>query len=509
MDFVYPQLNLDGKQVRFLAIDAGSDSETIKCSLEVGDLVKDGHVALSYTWGNDEPSHEIVINGKSFYIRDNLHQFLRQRRRQSNLKVRLWIDAVCIDQANVHERNHQVRQMLHIYRLAKYVLSWLGSDHSKLATFMDFARTCSMSSLIDPRIIARQNEIGESLLAFCNNSYWTRLWIIPEILVARHVRICCGRKQLQSWKVLHSGIGFWPAWKSEPSANLQRLKKEIEKSTLHSLFQQRQSLWGETRFVPLAALLDAYGKNHCADIRDKVFALLPLSGTSDMAALNYSYSKDELFQHMVRRDRIEKHATGAGIVNFIISLMKALDISATHEVYRDSLTPDRLCEYLQLAMTSLEDLQQAETVRTIIASYRALGMESYAADELENYKETLRHFELLARCRLETDSPQVFSTMAVRLFRALRLQHRDVAPDIQYESMWTVIRDMMKVIAENHRAIALDKWLQIIDAMMTECLTGAAQKLARCRYEERQAFKVKLVVDSLRKSQSTSSSAQG
>lgn len=47
----------------------------------------------------------------------------------------LWVDAACIDQTDVQERNHQVGQMQNIYADAEEVVVWLGpaSSDSSLA----------------------------------------------------------------------------------------------------------------------------------------------------------------------------------------------------------------------------------------------------------------------------------------------------------------------------------------------------------------------------------------
>ena len=42
-----------------------------------------------------------------------------------------WIDAICIQQSDVSERNHQVRMMGLIYKRAAFVLAWLGMDCEK------------------------------------------------------------------------------------------------------------------------------------------------------------------------------------------------------------------------------------------------------------------------------------------------------------------------------------------------------------------------------------------
>jgi hypothetical protein len=38
-----------------------------------------------------------------------------------------WIDALCIDQCSILERNHQVAQMCSIYTKAQEVIAWLGN----------------------------------------------------------------------------------------------------------------------------------------------------------------------------------------------------------------------------------------------------------------------------------------------------------------------------------------------------------------------------------------------
>jgi hypothetical protein len=40
----------------------------------------------------------------------------------------IWVDALCIDQENLKERNFQVQQMGSIYRNAAFVFAWLGEE---------------------------------------------------------------------------------------------------------------------------------------------------------------------------------------------------------------------------------------------------------------------------------------------------------------------------------------------------------------------------------------------
>ena len=57
-------------------------------------------------------------------------------RRLRNKKKRrvLWIDAICIDQSSMDERNQQVELMGDVYSKARRVILWLGEE----STFSDF-----------------------------------------------------------------------------------------------------------------------------------------------------------------------------------------------------------------------------------------------------------------------------------------------------------------------------------------------------------------------------------
>lgn len=59
------------------------------------------------------------------------HAVSEQEQDNSTLGSMFWIDALCIDQENLAERNHQVTQMGKIYASAYRVVSWLGWwDHT-------------------------------------------------------------------------------------------------------------------------------------------------------------------------------------------------------------------------------------------------------------------------------------------------------------------------------------------------------------------------------------------
>ena len=102
-------------------------AEPIHLALRVASLPsKPQYEALSYTWGASAQEQIAIVNRKyRLAITDNLFNALRRLRRRSSTLI-LWVDRVCINQADVAERSQQVALMPQIYREAVRVNVWLG-----------------------------------------------------------------------------------------------------------------------------------------------------------------------------------------------------------------------------------------------------------------------------------------------------------------------------------------------------------------------------------------------
>ena len=98
-------------------------------SLELKVVISGPHhayTAVSYLWGDSSPTHLILVDGKQFKVRANLWRFLRHVAGRCDRDY--WVDAICINQNDISERNEQVIRMGEIYSWATKVLLWLGSD---------------------------------------------------------------------------------------------------------------------------------------------------------------------------------------------------------------------------------------------------------------------------------------------------------------------------------------------------------------------------------------------
>jgi hypothetical protein len=85
------------------------------------------YYALSYVWGDPGRTLDILINGISRPVTKNLESGLRHMRSESQ-NINLWVDAVCIDNSNIQERNEQVSNMDEIFASAARVIIGLGMN---------------------------------------------------------------------------------------------------------------------------------------------------------------------------------------------------------------------------------------------------------------------------------------------------------------------------------------------------------------------------------------------
>jgi hypothetical protein len=118
---LYETLVKSSRQLRLLILHPCKDpGEGIRCDLIKASLNSDPrYEALSYTWGKPINEATIIVNAITLPVRKNLWDALYHLR---GAEARtLWIDAVCINQNNILERNDQVQMMRHIYEKAQRV----------------------------------------------------------------------------------------------------------------------------------------------------------------------------------------------------------------------------------------------------------------------------------------------------------------------------------------------------------------------------------------------------
>ncbi|KAK1830426.1 heterokaryon incompatibility protein-domain-containing protein [Podospora conica] len=253
----------DTHSIRLLHI-RHEESEPHKLSLSLREVDLDTNpefCALSYTWKSPvytvtaetaEAQFDVHCDGKTTTISENLFHFLQtvrsivQRPRflsnqaaakssKPNLdhllsSLPIWIDALCIDQTNPSERQHQVLLMHKIYSRAKHVVVWLSSSEldprgSVIWVHNTFIPAVARLMAADPHFVATRlaadplcesravverlggpicSHWAGSWLGFANfldrHRWFDRGWVVQEVALGRpgNISLLCGATEL-SW----------------------------------------------------------------------------------------------------------------------------------------------------------------------------------------------------------------------------------------------------------------------------------------------------------------------
>lgn len=129
------ELDFDVKQVLGRINTKPITGSMIKCRLPVPTLSRPQRLlrvaqlpvyeALSYVWGEPERTRSIIVDSQRLDITQNLYDALKDILREGDV-VRIWADAICINQDDLPERSAQILLMRQIYFSATYVNIWLG-----------------------------------------------------------------------------------------------------------------------------------------------------------------------------------------------------------------------------------------------------------------------------------------------------------------------------------------------------------------------------------------------
>ncbi|KAF2436947.1 HET-domain-containing protein [Tothia fuscella] len=227
--FMYKPLDPLNSEIRLLEFNSNGSYNLITASLHSALP----YSALSYVWGDASITESIVLDGVSFPVTTNLAAALQHARShwvahyptRNPTDFKLWVDAICINQKDIPERNKQVQRMADIYSSADLVIAWLGQSTPEIILAFElfeiiWKETCDLSddsfaSLEWLKKFPRlwEDDLHESARTPFKNSqwnaandlfaipYWGRVWIVQEMAVARSVLLCAGGLSLMYDKI--------------------------------------------------------------------------------------------------------------------------------------------------------------------------------------------------------------------------------------------------------------------------------------------------------------------
>jgi hypothetical protein len=187
------------RHIRLLILHAGSGDTPLSASLRLVEWAasqRPNYEALSYMWGPAEPKATLSIEGQVFLLRPNIHAFLKRLRHSREART-LWLDAVCIDQNNLTERNEQVSHMGEVYRSCSRCLLWLGNDIPRAGEVLAIFRARSFDrqgwSDLDSIVkLLYDKNLSEPFRALLGHEYWRRVWMLQETTLPANVVVHAG-----------------------------------------------------------------------------------------------------------------------------------------------------------------------------------------------------------------------------------------------------------------------------------------------------------------------------
>ncbi|MCJ1247370.1 hypothetical protein MMC30_004584 [Trapelia coarctata] len=296
--------------IRLLRISCTS-SQIIQASVKIINLDDSAqYKCLSYTWDGGKfdnvgekwstPNITVLLDGQPVLIRQNLHDAL-DHLRLLDVYGPIWIDAICINQADIAERNSQVAQMSRIYENAQEVIVWLGKEEAysasaiksmqRLKFTMDDMFTDSQSSpsttlppwerdFIECRFSDKEL-VG--MIDFCVSYRWfSRIWTVQELILARKLMFVCGTiiEPLDTiWRgsFMSNFLGFASSWDRLHST--EELQWALDFGAVGVSEYMRRRLNETPSSIGLRA--HRFRNRQATDPRDKVFGIANISRTSD------------------------------------------------------------------------------------------------------------------------------------------------------------------------------------------------------------------------------------
>lgn len=177
--------------------------------------------ALSHEWGSTERQKDIMMDGRVARVRRNLWHALRAIRYHARGQPRgLWIDAICIDPCDNVEKFQQISQMGPIYERASCVICWLGTSSPDSDLAVSFLKSATdLLAEFGPHFALTDRAAQVFTDWMCSNdhgpfdraiehllnyrSYWSRIWIRQEIILAEDIFIYCGNNKIH-WVDAHA-----------------------------------------------------------------------------------------------------------------------------------------------------------------------------------------------------------------------------------------------------------------------------------------------------------------
>ncbi len=316
--------------------------------------------ALSYTWGGSNKTHQIRLGSdEQLGITESLDTAMRYVRKR-DISETLWIDQICINQADLAEKNGQISLMGSIYGKAEQVLVWLGpsSDDSdrvmdilervgqeardigfgELHRRADFEALRHVLSGEDPndplttrwQALLKRNRPDyircvDAMSAWIRRPWFKRVWVLQEFCLGRDTVFICGTKRVDADLAMLGDHAFYLSIATDANITtaMQFKLKKLLRSPTAKFFsararrrahdEQRSHKTGDSLFELLKRLY-VDQEMLATEERDRIFSVLGLA--TDDVGIRPDYTDPDYPRLLRRTARAILEHNGPAVLSF-------------------------------------------------------------------------------------------------------------------------------------------------------------------------------------------------
>lgn len=374
--FRHRYTSLPDNHIRILVIKRGNQGDPLELRLEAQSLESSHrndsrYEALSYEWGPGFPRYEVTVDDTTRSLTEQLDELrqsnLGQRERaltmlrllvrtylaerskkppflgRETLKpkrlvrenlynglllfrsksrdVRIWVDAICINQYNMAEKTKQIKRMAEIYNKAHHVRIWLGESGEDTDVAIDFVKKLAdFETLASVMAEKNINKCWVALISLMRSRWFSRRWVLQEQAVARKSTLYCGGAKVD-WNDFADAVSIFRTNRdsvfkvlNEPPLQYSTILEVFDGLGATAMVRQtshllRRNLKGNIleKRKTLEELVSEFTSFESSDPRDTIYAVLSIarpqvagSNTTEYIQPNYEKGLLEVYVDFVR-----------------------------------------------------------------------------------------------------------------------------------------------------------------------------------------------------------------
>jgi len=290
---IYQEAMNPSTHIRLIEIKGSISDNRLEGEIYVVPITEPGRFwALSYVWG-PPPSEQVPYYFETSYgtliITASLNLALRKiyDRKQN---VRVWADAVCINQQSSFEKALQIQLMGDIFHSSERVFAWIGAEEERSDRVMDTLARLS-SPEFDASKEALFKDVADPMNKLLKRPWFKRAWVVQELVRGSNVFIVCGDSELR-WERFLEAVDVHRQLLNSLSRKDSIRYFENSIGPVYALGRTRKLLVEQRQKFTLLELLEFFSFTGATREEDKLFALRGLAYDTSGQAFDPIYGDD-------------------------------------------------------------------------------------------------------------------------------------------------------------------------------------------------------------------------